>query len=57
MANPAFAARDERLLVGVLGIAGGVYAGYNEFKAAGGGVGGLAGGAAYGVGTFALALH
>lgn len=35
-----------------LGVAGGIYAGYNEFKAAGGGVAGLAGGAAYGVGTY-----
>ena len=35
-----------------LGIAGGIYAGYNEFNAAGGGVAGLAGGAAYGVGTY-----
>jgi phage-related minor tail protein/type II secretory pathway pseudopilin PulG len=35
-----------------LGVAGGLYAGYNEFNAAGGGVAGLAGGAAYGVGTY-----
>lgn len=40
---------------GVLGIAGGIYAGYNEYNAAGGGLGGLAGGAAYGIGTAALA--
>ncbi len=37
-----------------LGAAGALFAGYNEFKAAGGGVGGLAGGAAYGIGTYAL---
>lgn len=38
-----------------IGIAGGLYAGYNEFNAAGGGAGGVLGGAAYGVGTVALA--
>lgn len=37
-----------------LGIAGGVYAGYNEYNRAGGGVAGLAGGAAYGVGTYVV---
>lgn len=37
-----------------LGIAGGVYAGYNRYKSAGGGFAGLAGGAAYGLGTYAL---
>ena len=41
--------------LGALGGAlAGLYAGYNEFKAAGGGLGGAAGGAAYGIGTFAL---
>lgn len=38
----------------VLGAAGGLYAGYNEFKAAGGGAAGVLGGAAYGIGTFAI---
>ncbi|MHB8679006.1 MAG: hypothetical protein ACYC7G_04635 [Rudaea sp.] len=33
------------------GIAGGLYAGYNEYNAAGGGAAGLLGGAAYGIGT------
>ena len=37
-----------------LGIAGGLYAGYNEYNAAGGGFAGLAGGAAYGIGSLAL---
>jgi hypothetical protein len=37
-----------------LGIAGGLYAGYNEYQNAGGGVAGLAGGAAYGVATYAI---
>jgi hypothetical protein len=37
-----------------LGIAGGAYAGYNEYQRAGGGAAGLVGGAAYGVGTYAL---
>ena len=37
-----------------LSIAGGVYAGYNEYNAAGGGLGGIAGAAAYGYGTYAL---
>lgn len=36
-----------------LGIAGGIYAGYNEYNRAGGGAAGLAGGAAYGYGTYA----
>lgn len=35
-----------------LGIAGGVYAGYNRYQQAGGGLGGIAGGAAYGYGTY-----
>ena len=35
-----------------LGIAGGIYAGYNRYQSAGGGVAGAAGGAAYGVGTY-----
>jgi hypothetical protein len=39
----------------IVGVAGGILAGYNEFKAAGGGAGGVAGGIAYGVGTYALA--
>jgi hypothetical protein len=38
-----------------LGIAGGLYAGYNEYNAAGGGAAGLAGGLTYGVGTVAAA--
>jgi hypothetical protein len=38
-----------------LGIAGGLYAGYNEYNAAGGGAAGLLGGAAYGIGTLGLA--
>jgi len=41
-------------LSSALGAAGALFAGYNEFKAAGGGIGGVAGGAAYGIGTFAL---
>jgi phage-related minor tail protein len=40
---------------GVMGVAGGIYAGYNAYNAAGGGIGGLAAGAAYGVGTSVLA--
>lgn len=35
-----------------LGIAGGIYAGYNRYQSAGGGAAGVAGGAAYGVGTY-----
>jgi hypothetical protein len=35
-----------------IGVAGGVFAGVNEFKAAGGGAAGVAGGLAYGVGTY-----
>lgn len=35
-----------------LGIAGAIYAGYNRYQSAGGGVAGAAGGAAYGVGTY-----
>jgi hypothetical protein len=35
-----------------IGIAGGVFAGYNEFKNAGGGLNGAAGGLAYGAGTY-----
>lgn len=35
-----------------LSVAGAIFAGYNEFKAAGGGIGGVAGGAAYGTATF-----
>lgn len=42
------------LLGSGLAIGGGVLAGYNEFQNAGGGVPGLAGGAAYGFGTTAL---
>lgn len=37
----------------VLGIAGGAYAGYQEYKAAGGGAMGVLGGATYGLGTIA----
>lgn len=33
-------------------MAGGIFAGYNEFQNAGGGLGGIAGGLAYGVGTY-----
>jgi len=36
-----------------LGIAGGVYAGYNRYQQSGGGIGGVAGGLAYGYGTYA----
>jgi hypothetical protein len=36
-----------------LGVAGGIYAGYNRYQQAGGGAGGIAGGAAYGYGTYA----
>ena len=38
-----------------VGIAGGLYAGYNEYQNAGGGGMGLLGGAAYGIGTVGLA--
>ncbi len=37
-----------------LSAAGALFAGYNEFKAAGGGVGGVVGGATYAAGTYAL---
>lgn len=37
-----------------LGIGASIYAGYNRFQSAGGGVAGLAGGAAYGAGTYVL---
>lgn len=37
-----------------LGIAGGVYSGVNEYNRAGGGLAGIAGGAAYGAGTYVL---
>lgn len=37
-----------------IGVAGAAYAGYSEFKNAGGGVGGVAGGLTYGAGTYAL---
>lgn len=39
-----------------LAAAGGLYAGYNEFQNAGGGAAGLAGGAAYGIGTYTLGI-
>ena len=38
------------------GIAGGIYAGYNEFQNAGGGAAGAAGGLAYGYGTYAAGI-
>lgn len=38
-----------------LGIAGGLYAGYSRYQSAGGGFAGLAGGAAYGLGTLTAA--
>lgn len=37
-----------------LGIAGGIYAGYNRYQNSGGGFAGAAGGLAYGAGTYAL---
>ncbi len=49
--GPAYGGYGSALGQGI-GIAGGIYAGYNRYQNSGGGAAGLAGGAAYGVGTY-----